>query len=470
MRQYQQLIGGVWRDGAGPAETDVLSPASGDVVGRIRHAGIQDLADATAAAARGFAHWSRTSPLDRSRILRRAADGLRIRTEEIAALIVTEQGKPLSEARTEVAACADVIDWFAEEGRRTYGRVIPGRHPDQHLEVRQVPVGPVAAFTPWNFPLSQAVRKIAPALAAGCSIILKPSEEAPGACVVLADLLIEAGLPGEVLSLVLGDPASISRTLIADPMVRKVSFTGSVPVGKHIAALAGAAMKPCTMELGGHAAVIMAADADPVAAARALLPMKFRNAGQACIAPTRFLIHHSLYDAFVAALLDGAAALNLPPLINPRRAAAVSALVDEAVNRGARLLLGGGPPERCRYPATFLADVPADAAILREEPFGPVATLQRFDIDEEALEIANALPFGLATYLFTDDARRQAYFADRVDCGMLSINAAPIALPETPFGGVRDSGFGREGGMEGLAPYLAPKLVTVHHHRGHRAA
>ncbi|KPF85590.1 hypothetical protein IP70_11095 [alpha proteobacterium AAP38] len=470
MRQYQQFIGGVWRDGAGPGETDVLSPASGDVVGRIRHAGIQDLADATAAAARGFAQWSRTSPLDRSRILRRAADGLRIRTEEIAALIVTEQGKPPLEARTEVAACADVIEWFAEEGRRTYGRVIPGRHPDQHLEVRQVPVGPVAAFTPWNFPLSQAVRKIAPALAAGCAIILKPSEEAPGACVVLADLLIEAGLPGEVLSLVLGDPASISRTLIADPVVRKVSFTGSVPVGKHIAALAGAAMKPCTMELGGHAAVIVAADADPVAAARALLPMKFRNAGQACIAPTRFLIHHSLYDAFVAALLDGAATLNLPPLINPRRAAAVSALVDEAVDRGARLLLGGGPPERCRYPATFLADVPADAAILREEPFGPVATLQRIDSDQEALEIANALPFGLATYLFTDDARRQAYYADRVDCGMLSINAAPIALPETPFGGVRDSGFGREGGMEGLAPYLAPKLVTVHHHRGPRAA
>lgn len=462
MKTYQQFIGGVWRDGTGPGVTDVFSPATGAVLARIRHAGPADLSDATAAAARGFAQWRQVSAYDRSRILRHAADGLRTRTDTIATVIEAEQGKPLAEARTEVAACADVIDWFAEEGRRAYGRIVPGRRPDQHLEVRRVPIGPVAAFTPWNFPLSQAVRKIAPALAAGCSLIVKPSEEAPGACAILADLLLEAGLPGDVLSLVLGDPATISRTLIADPVVRKVSFTGSVPVGRHVAALAGAAMKPCTMELGGHAAVIVAADADPVAASRLLLPMKFRNAGQACIAPTRFLVHHSLFDAFVGALLDGAAGLSLPPLINPRRAAAISALVADAVDRGARLLLGGGQPDHCRYPATFLADVPADAAILRDEPFGPVGTLHRFDSDEEAVAIANALPFGLATYVFTDSVPRRAFYADSIESGMISVNGAPIALPETPFGGIKESGFGREGGFEGLSPYLTERLITTH--------
>ncbi len=463
MQAYRQFIGGVWRQGAGPGETEVLSPASGAVVGHITHAGPADLSDATAAAARGFAQWRQVCALDRSRVLRRAADGLRARIEEIAGMIEREQGKPLAEARTEVAASADLIDWFAEEGRRAYGRVVPGRRPDQHLEVRQVPIGPVAAFTPWNFPLSQAVRKIAPALAAGCSIIVKPSEEAPGACMILAELLIEAGLPGDALSLLLGDPATISRSLIADPVIRKVSFTGSVPVGRHIAALAGAAMKPCTMELGGHAAVIVAADADPVAAARLLLPMKFRNAGQACIAPTRFLVHDSLYDAFVTALLEGVATLALPPLASPRRVAAVAALVDDAVQRGARLLAGGRPAGGSHYPATILGDVPSDAAILREEPFGPVATLHRFDADTKALAMANALPFGLATYLFTDHAPRQALFVDGVESGMLSINGAPTALPETPFGGVKDSGFGREGGMEGLAPYMVTRLVSVHH-------
>lgn len=462
MQTYRQFIGGVWRQGAGPGETAVLSPATGAVVGQITHAGPADLSDATAAAARGFAHWRQVCALDRSRVLRRAADGLRARIEEIAGVIEREQGKPRAEARTEVAASADLIDWFAEEGRRAYGRVVPGRRPDQHLQVRQVPIGPVAAFTPWNFPLSQAVRKIAPALAAGCSIIVKPSEEAPGACLILAELLIEAGLPGDALSLLLGDPATISRSLIADPVIRKVSFTGSVPVGRHIAALAGAAMKPCTMELGGHAAVIVAADADPVAAARLLLPMKFRNAGQACIAPTRFLVQDSLYDAFVTALLEGVAALALPPLVSPRRVAAVAALVDDAVQRGARLLAGGRAAGGSHYPATILGDVPGDAAILREEPFGPVATLHRFDTDTEALAMANALPFGLATYLFTDHAPRQAFFADGVESGMLSINGAPTALPETPFGGVKDSGFGREGGMEGLAPYMVTRLVSVH--------
>lgn len=470
--EYLQFIDGSWRAGSGAAASRIIDPATEDVLGTVKHASEADVDAALDAAGAGFDTWRDVSPFERARVLRRAAEVLRERVSSVAANITHEQGKPLREASSEILASADLLDWFAEEGRRASGRTVPGRQRAQVLQTRLEPIGPVAAFTPWNFPISQATRKVAAALAAGCSVVLKPSEEAPSGALALMQALADAGVPAGVINLVIGDPAAISRQLIASPIIRKVSFTGSVPVGKLLATQAAAQMKPCTMELGGHAPVIVCEDADIAQAARSSVLLKFRNAGQACIAATRFFIHENRYAAFRDAFVSAAQALaigsgadpetDMGPLANQRRLQSMQMFVQDAVAHEARVLIGGSQLRERGYffAPTILEHVGSKARILRDEPFGPVAVLCTYRDLKQALAQANALPYGLAAYAFTDSAACAEQIAASLDVGMVSVNQAPIALPETPFGGVKESGYGREGGSEGLQPYLVTKLVA----------
>jgi len=467
--ELRLLIGGAWRPGR--AGQPVFNPADESTLGLLPHAGPADLADALAAAAAGLRVWRRTAPAERARIILRAAALLRERVDDAALAMTLEQGKPIGQSRLEVLRACDIIEWDANEGRRLYGRVIPAEPGMRHTVLRE-PVGVVAAFSPWNFPVSSPARKVAGALSAGCSIILKASEETPAGAVQLAQAFVDAGLPPGVLNLVFGDPAEISSFLIAQPAVRLVTFTGSVPVGRHLAELAGRHMKPAIMELGGHGPVIVCDDVDPEATAVASVLSKTRNAGQVCVAPTRFFVHDRIYDRFVAAAGARAAALRvgdgrdeateLGPLANPRRLAAMESLVADALARGARLVAGG---ERIGtkgyyFPLTVLADMPDDARAMNEEPFGPLMLIQRVRSLEEAIAKANALPFGLAAYAFTESAANVAALSDEVACGNLSINHFVASIAETPFGGVKDSGYGREGGTEGLTEYTVVKCVS----------
>jgi succinate-semialdehyde dehydrogenase/glutarate-semialdehyde dehydrogenase len=404
--------------------------------------------------------------------MRKAADLLRERADGIARVMTLEQGKPVAEARIEALAAADIIDWFAEEGKRAYGRVIPARA-DGVLQIAvKEPVGPVACFTPWNFPINQAVRKVSAALCTGCSVILKGPEDTPASCAAMIRAFLDAGVPGDVLSLVYGDPAAISGYLIPHPVIRKISFTGSTPVGKELAALAGRHMKRVTMELGGHAPAIVFEDADVEKAVSVLGGSKFRNAGQVCVAPTRFLVHDSVFDRFVDGFTAVAKAVKvgdgldpstkMGPLIHSRRLDAMEALVADATAQGATLKTGGkriGNRGNFFEPTVF-TEVPLTARIMNEEPFGPIAAIQRFSSEDEALEEANRLPYGLAAYAYTRSAERATRVAQRVESGMLSINHHGLALPEVPFGGVKDSGYGSEGGSEALEAYLVTKFVT----------
>jgi succinate-semialdehyde dehydrogenase/glutarate-semialdehyde dehydrogenase len=464
-------IDGAWSQGAGDRGTDVVNPATGQALGRVPFAEPPDVDRAIAAAAGAFPRWRDAGPEARSQILRRAAALVRERAGDIGRVMTLEEGKPLPEATGEVHRAATLLEWDCEEGRRAYGRIIPSDS-GQVLSVRQVPVGPVGAFVPWNFPAGGPMRKIAAALAAGCSIVIKPSEEVPGTVCLIAQAFHDAGLPPGVLNLLFGVPDEISRRVIADPAIRFVAFTGSVPVGKHIAGLAAASMKPAIMELGGHAPVIVCADTDPVAAARACVRAKVVNAGQVCTSPSRFLIDRGALpefaDAFVKAMkevrvgdgLDDG--VQMGPMVSERRRAGVHRLVTDAAGRGARVVLGGepAPGPGFFYPPTVLTDVPADAALLQEEPFGPVAPITPVSDVDEALAIANALPYGLAAYGFTDSAATAERLITGFEAGILSINHCGGSVPQAPSGGVKDSGYGREGGHEGLNGYLVTKRVS----------
>lgn len=467
------FIDGAWRAGARGGKQDVVNPAHGGVIGQLDLADRPDLDLALAAAARAFPGWRDLGPLARSDLLRRAAGLLRERAETVAATMTAEQGKPIAEARAEVLAAAGTIEWFAEEGRRAYGRIIPGRDPRVAQQVLKTPVGPVAAFTPWNFPINQATRKIAAALAAGCTMIVKGPEEAPASCAALVRALADAGLPAGVLNLVFGVPAEISAYLIPHPVIRKISFTGSTAVGKQLASLAGLHMKRVTMELGGHAPAIVMDDADIEQAAAVLATAKFRNAGQVCIAPTRFLLHENIYDRFRESFLervrrivvgDGAEpGTTMGPLANARRVGEMEALVADAVDRGARLVLGGHRIGNAGnfFAPTVLEDVPQDALIMASEPFGPVALLAPFSSYAAAVSEANRLPYGLAAYAFTGRQSTILALSRDIEAGMLSINHQGLGSPELPFGGIKDSGYGSEGGSEALEAYLDTRLVTV---------
>jgi succinate-semialdehyde dehydrogenase/glutarate-semialdehyde dehydrogenase len=470
----QLFIDGAWQDAADGRTLAVLNPATGKEIGRVAYAGRADLDRALQAAQKGFMTWRQMLPVERSRVMRRAAALMRERGAAIAQLLTQEQGKPLAESQAEANAAADVIEWFAEESFRVYGRVVP---PRTNVALRQLvlkdPVGPVAAFTPWNFPINQVVRKVAAALAAGCSMLVKAPEETPAAPAALIRAFDDAGLPPGVLGLVYGNPAEISAYLIPHPIIRKITFTGSTAVGKQLAALAGQHMKRVTMELGGHAPVIVADDADIEVAARAAGAGKFRNAGQVCIAPTRFLVHRRSAADFSDALVELARNLKVAngleqgtqmgPVANERRLQAMSAFTGDAVAKGAKLLTGG---ERIGasgnfWKPTVLADVPQDARVFNDEPFGPVAALRSFDSLEEAIAEANRLPYGLAGYAFTRSLKNADLLTRGLEVGMLWINTPALPSAEMPFGGIKDSGYGSEGGPEALEAYLNVRAIAV---------
>ena len=468
----QLFIDGHWRDGAADRSLPVVNPATGAVMGQVACAETADLEAVAAAALRGFAVWRQTSAFERYKIMRRAAQLLRDRVERVASLMTLEQGKPLAEARMEVLAGADTIDWFAEEGRRAYGRVIPARQPDVYQLVVKEPVGPVAAFTPWNFPINQVVRKLSAALAAGCSIVVKAPEETPASPAELIRAFIDAGVPAGSVNLVYGDPAHISSYLIAHPAIRKISFTGSTPVGKQLAAMAGLHMKRMTMELGGHAPVVIFDDADVALAAKTMAASKFRNAGQVCVSPTRFLVQEGVYKDFVAQFVMHADKLQvgngmdtgvgMGPLANPRRMAAMENLIADAQQQHGQVKTGGqrlGSTGNFWSP-TVITELPTTARAMSEEPFGPMALINPFATFDDAVREANRLPFGLAAYAWTRSARTAQQIAASVETGMITINHLGLGMPETPFGGVKDSGYGSEGGTEALEAYLNPKFVS----------
>ena len=467
------LIDGQWVDAADGKTLDVLNPATGKAIGKVAHAGIADLDRALAAAQRGFEAWRNTPANERAAVMRRAAGLIRERAPEIAKLLTQEQGKPLVEAKGETLAAADIIEWFADEGRRVYGRIVPSRNLAAQQLVLKEPLGPVAAFTPWNFPINQVVRKLAAALATGCSFLCKAPEETPASPAALFQCFVDAGVPAGVVGLVFGDPAEISGYLIPHPVIRKVTFTGSTPVGKQLAALAGAHMKRVTMELGGHAPVIVAEDADVALAVKAAGAAKFRNAGQVCISPTRFLVHNAIKDEFTRAFVAHAEGLKLGdglaegttlgPLANARRVTAMTKVVEDAQARGAIVATGGkrvGDAGNFFAP-TILADVPLEASIFNDEPFGPVAGIRGFDSLEDAIAEANRLPYGLAGYAFTRSIKNAHLLMNRVEVGMLWINQPATPSAELPFGGVKDSGYGSEGGPEALEAYLNTKAVSM---------
>jgi succinate-semialdehyde dehydrogenase/glutarate-semialdehyde dehydrogenase len=465
-------IDGVWRAGASGRTIDVEDPATGEVIGRVAHADRADLDEALAAADRAFATWKRTAAHDRYLLMKRAAGLFRDRAETVARRLTLEQGKPLAEALGEVRLGADLIDWFAEEARRTYGRVIPARAEGVETFVVREPVGPVAAFTPWNFPINQVVRKLCGAVATGCSIIVKAPEETPASPADLVAAFVDAGLPPGVCQLVFGVPAEVSSYLIPHPVIRKVTFTGSTAVGKQLAAMAGLHMKRATMELGGHAPAVVFADSDVPKVAKMLAAFKFRNAGQVCTSPTRMLVERAGLDAFVEGFT--AVAKKLPvghgldpnsrmgPLANARRLRAMEELVADARAKGGRVLCGG---ERIGtagnfFAPTVLVDLPPDARILHEEPFGPIVPIAAWDDFDGLVAESNRLPYGLAAYGFTASLQKAQAWGAAVESGMVSINHFGLALPELPFGGIKDSGHGSEGGTEGLEGYLNTKLIT----------
>ncbi len=468
----QLHIDGAWGPAQGGRTLPIVNPATGEQIGTLAHAEAADLDRALAAAQAGFDVWRNTSPYERSKIMRKVAELIRARAADIAQLMTMEQGKPVIEAKGETMLAAEIIEWFAEEGRRAYGRVIPARQPGVYQMVLKEPVGVVAAFSPWNFPINQAVRKISGALAAGCSIIVKGPEETPASCAELVRAFADAGVPKGVVQLVYGVPADISNYLIPHPIVRKISFTGSTAIGKHLAAMAGQHMKRVTMELGGHAPALIFNDANLEVATKVLAANKFRNAGQVCVAPTRFLVQEGVYDDFVGRFVQAAEAIKvgdglergttMGPLANDRRVQAMEGFIADAVQRGAEVRTGGkriGNKGNFFEP-TVLVNVPKDARVMNEEPFGPLAIMSSFTETEEAITEANRLPYGLAAYAYTHSTATATRVAHDVESGMMSINHHGLAVPETPFGGVKDSGYGSEGGIEGLEAYLATKFVT----------
>lgn len=462
-----QFIGNDSRQGE-----PVFNPADDTILGQLPHATKEDMGRALDAAARAFDQWRWTSPLERSRILRRVAELIRERADIIARDLTRDQGKPFVEARHEVYSAADHAEWHAEEGRRIYGRVVPPRTPSVRQTVVRQPVGVCVAFAPWNFPFNQTLRKISAALAAGCTLIIKPAEDAPSAAVALARLFHEAGLPPGCLNVVWGVPAEISNYLIRSPIVRKISFTGSIPVGKQLASLAGAHMKRVTMELGGHSPVLVFDDADIPRAAALLARLKALNAGQVCMAPSRFYVHEAVRDEFTdaftkafssQALGDGLdAGTTMGPLAHKRRVGVMEQLVADACSRGASVVTGGKSLSRPGnfFPPTVLIDAVDDSRVMQEEPFGPIAPITSFREVDEVVTRANALPYGLASYVFTRSLKTSHYASTRLEAGMVNVNHFGIALPETPLGGIKDSGVGSEGGSETFDAYVTTKFIS----------
>lgn len=450
----------------------IINPATGEVLAHLPHASLKDLDDALEAAHLAFQSWKNTSPMVRSSILRKVAQLTRDQSKDIAHNLTLDQGKPLAESLSEVVSCADHADWHAEECRRIYGRVITPRQPDIRQLVIREPVGVCVAFSPWNFPYNQAIRKISAAIAAGCTIILKGPEDSPSAVMAIARLFQEAGLPPGVLNIVWGNPPEISDYLIRSPLTRKISFTGSVQVGKQLAALAGAHMKRITMELGGHSPVLVFDDADVERAAKMLARFKIRNAGQVCISPTRFYVHKNVYDKFLSTFVDTLAKVkvgnglddhvDMGPLAHERRVEMMGRFVDNARKLGGSVVLGGDAMsgKGFFFSPTVVTGLPDSAMLMQEEPFGPIAPIVSFSEIDEVIKRANSLPFGLASYVFTNNLKTATHVSNALEAGLVNINHFGSALPETPFGGIKDSGIGSEGGLETFDGYLTTKFIS----------
>jgi succinate-semialdehyde dehydrogenase/glutarate-semialdehyde dehydrogenase len=448
----------------------VVNPATGAVIGQLPMAETTDLDRALAAAGRGFARWREASAQTRAAVLEGAARLLEERREDIARIATLEQGKPLAETRIEVMMNANLFRFYAGEVHRIYGRVLV-RPAGLRATVMHEPVGPVAAFAPWNFPLGNPGRKLGAPIAAGCSVILKAAEETPASALAVLQCLYDAGLPGDVAQAVFGDPAQVSSYLLASPVIRKLSFTGSTEVGKALVKLAANDLKRTTMELGGHGPVLVFDDVDVEAVLEAVVPHKFRNAGQVCVAPTRFIIQDGIYEQFVAGFATRASALKvgdgledgvqMGPMANARRSEAMERLIGDAIESGATLNCGGKRIGNQGYffAPTVLSDIPLTAAIMNEEPFGPVALINRYASDDDMVREANRLPYGLATYCWTTNAKRQKLIAPRLETGMLAFNTTTIGGADAPFGGVKWSGHGHEDGPEGLAACLVTKTI-----------
>ena len=472
-RNPGQLIGGRWRPGNGDLRGEITDPATGRVLATYTSPSPADLDEALASAERGFALWRRTPAIERARILREAARLLREQAPMIAALATFEQGKPLAEGQAEVLATAEMFEWCAEEGRRAYGRSIPARSGRVKQRVEHEPIGVVAAFAAWNFPVRNPGYKMAAALAAGCACIIKPAEETPLCCIAITEALRQAGLPADVLNVVYGDAPALSQHLIRSAVVRKISFTGSTRVGSLLAGLAAEGAKPATMELGGHAPVLVFEDADIELAVRLTSATKFRNAGQMCISPTRFFVHASRADAFVEQFAHAARQLRvgngfapdttMGPMSQQRRIEQMERFVVDAQERGARVVAGGAQEdgEGWFWQPTVIRDVPETALLMNEEPFGPVAAITTFERYEEAVAAANRLPYGLAAYAFTRSLCTAEELAVDIESGMLAINTTKAAFAETPFGGIKQSGYGSEGGAEALASHMVTKSITI---------
>lgn len=468
------LIDGEWITGPSRRSQPVTNPATGEHLADLPLATAEDIDRAAEAAWRAFGLWRQVPAIERAAVLQNIARCVRRDEQRLATILTLEQGKRLPEALQEVRNTADTFEWMAEEGKRAYGRIVPARTRDTEQYVRMEPVGPVAALSPWNFPAVLACRKVATALAAGCTVVLKPAEETPGILVAIAALCIEAGLPAGALNLLYGEPAEVSSRLINSPHIRKISFTGSVPVGRALAAQAGAVTKKITLELGGHAPVIVMDDVDVERVVELTAAAKFRNAGQLCLCPTRFYVHESLHDRFATLLAERAGRLRLGngldpqvemgPLTNARRVAAMDNFCEDARAQGSRILTGGQAPgglEQGHFWApTVIADIPDHALAMTQEPFGPLALVSRFQHLDEVLARANALEFGLAAYAFTRSLKAAHQIEHGLQAGNVSINTFAVSAPEMPFSGVKSSGLGAEMGSEGLMDHLHPKAVV----------
>lgn len=471
----KMYIDGEWVSASDGKTLDIINPANEEAVDTVPMATAADLDRALTAAERAWKTWRETDAWSRSAALRRTADLLRERAGAIAEVLTQEQGKTLPEAKGETLAAADQFDWYADEARRIYGRTVDAHSHAHRILVLRQPIGPVAAFSPWNFPALLPARKVAPAVAAGCSVIVKPASEAPRTMLCMAQACHDAGIPPGVVNVVTGSSSMISPYLVQSNVIRKVSLTGSVPIGQQILKLCAEGIKSVTMELGGHSPVLVFEDADVEKAAEIAARGKFRNNGQVCIAASRFYVQESVADRFVARFVEVAQSLkqgdgresgvDVGPLANRRRLEATEALVADAVQKGAAVECGGARPEEFPrgffYKPTVLSGVTPAMDIMHEEPFCPVAPIATFADLDDALAKANATEFGLAAYIFTNNTRTAFLAAEGVEAGMVGVNNLVIATAEAPFGGIKKSGFGREGGSEGLDHYTVPKYINI---------
>ena len=470
--ELKMLIAGEWTNGSSGKTEKVICPADGSILGHLPHASPADLDAALESSLEGFNVWRKMTPHSRQDILEKAARLLEDRFEDISSNLTQEMGKPIAEARVEMRVAIDLLKWYGEEGKRLYGRIIPSRFPNMQHEARKAPIGPVVAFIAWNFPATNTMRKVAGALAAGCSITIKPSEETPATAIAIGKALTDAGLPAGVLNIVFGVPPEVSEHLLASRIPRKLSFTGSVPVGIHLQQLAAKNMIRCTMELGGHSPVMVFEDCNIESAAQLCAAGKFRNAGQVCVSPTRFFIQDSIHDKFLKLFKRHVEAvkvgdgldekMNMGPLVAERRIDIMDGFVTDAINKGAELLVGGSRIQSSGsfFTPTLLQNVPDTAKIMTEEPFGPIAPTASFSSIDEVIDRANSLPFGLAAYAFTSSPKTAGVLKTEIETGMLAINSLHVHSVETPFGGLKFSGYGYEGGIEGLEVFLATKYSS----------